>query len=63
MNASLDTADCSTHLKIVATALIAGVVVIWVALAARVNNPSSDEVMRANPQAISTATLNRTVVR
>ncbi len=63
MNASLDTADCSTHLKIVATALIAGLVVIWIGLAARIDNPISDQVMRANPQAISTATLDRTVVR
>jgi hypothetical protein len=61
MNASLSTADRVTHLKIVATALAAATVVVWVGLFAHRNGaashdgsaqlyrsvPSSDAVMAA----------------
>jgi hypothetical protein len=35
MNSSLATADSSTHIKIVAIALLAAMVVIWVGIAGR----------------------------
>ena len=37
MNSSLITADTTTHLKIVATALLAGIFVVWIGLSARVS--------------------------
>ena len=49
MNASLGTADALTHVKIVTTALIAGVIVIWVGLAARANERNWIDIMRAHP--------------
>ena len=35
MNSSVCTADGTTHLKIIATALIAAIVVVWIGIAAR----------------------------
>jgi hypothetical protein len=37
MNSSIFRADATTHLKIVATALLAASVVVWVGLAARIS--------------------------
>jgi hypothetical protein len=43
MNASLSTADRGTHLKIVATALAAATVVVWVGLLAHHKETVADD--------------------
>ena len=42
MNYSVHTADRTTHLKIVATALVVAIVVVWVGVAARATDNASD---------------------
>jgi hypothetical protein len=41
MNSSISCADATTHLKIVVTALIIGIAVVWIGLTARSSHDSS----------------------
>jgi hypothetical protein len=57
MNSSLCTADGTTHLKIVATALVAAIVVVWIGIAARGTENSGQTRTPLSPTVIAGPSL------
>lgn len=52
MNSSMCTADASTHLKIVAIALMATSMVVWIGIAARVSAPPENSIIVPVPSSV-----------
>ena len=53
MNSSICSADATTHLKIVATALVAAIVIVWIGIAARGSTDGSAATMPSVAPAIA----------
>ena len=53
MNASLLTADAGTHLKVVVIALLAGILMVWIGIAARVVSDPTPSATRKHEMPIS----------
>jgi hypothetical protein len=49
MNSSICHADATTHLKIVATALLASVLVVWIAIATHISSRPTTTLAVAKP--------------
>lgn len=53
MNSSMCRADATTHVKIVATALLAAIIVVWVGIAARLSPTTTASVtVQARPSTV-----------